>query len=221
MGRSKDALFGGFSGRLGNVVGCYRYGKYYLRTLPERVNQPDTPAQLAQRMRFRLVQAYLSPFRGFLKFGFAAWAAGRSAYSAAMSYNLIHAIAGEYPDLAVDPQHVLLSRGTLPAAEGIALAVDNGKLQFSWTAQGDADARDNAATVALCAGPGQAVWQMGIAKRGDQSASMELPQAWKDQEVAGFICFYDNRILSHSIQPGFISNSRYAGNTATGFNDGA
>jgi hypothetical protein len=219
MGRSKDALFGGFSGRLGNVVGCYRYGRYYLRTLPERVNQPDTPAQLAQRMRFRLVQEYLSPFRGFLKFGFTACATGRSAYSAAMSYNLRHAIAGEYPGLAVDPQHVLLSRGTLPAAEGVALAVDNGKLKFSWTAQGDADARDNAATVALCTGLGQAVWQMGIAKRGDQSASMELPQAWKDRQVAGFICFYDNRILSHSIKPGFISNSRYAGSTATGIND--
>jgi hypothetical protein len=216
MGKSKDAIFGGFSGRLGNIVGCYRYGKYYLRTLPEKVNQPDTPAQLAQRMRFRLVQEFLSPFKGLLKIGFAAYASGRSAYSAAVSYNLRHAISGEYPDLAIDPEKVLLSRGKLPTAQSASVAFAHQKLLFTWTVAKEENGDDNAVAIVFCPGFGEAVWQIGTARRGDTEALVALPQTWKNRQMMGFLCFCDNRILSHSVKADYISDSQYAGSVIAG-----
>lgn len=95
---------------------------------PEKVNQPNAPAQHSQPMRIRLVMKFLAPFNGCLKIGFAAYASDRSACSAAMSYNLRQAIAGECPDLAVDPKKALLNRGKLPLTQGVALAFAHQKL---------------------------------------------------------------------------------------------
>lgn len=211
MGKAKDPIFGGFSGRMGNVVGCLRHGKYYLRTLPEKVNQPDTPKQMAQRMRFRLVQEYLAPFSEFLRIGFGGFAAGRSAYSAALSYNLKQAVAGDYPDLTVDPARVLLSQGLLLAPQAPSLTVEDGRLRLGWQPVADGNPGDSVITLAFCPALRHAVWTFNTAKRKDGVAWMELATGWQNHEVTGYISFYDNRILGGSIKPELISASCFAG----------
>jgi hypothetical protein len=216
MKKNDDPVFGPYIGRLGNVVSCYRYGKHYLRTLPEKVRQPDTPAQLARRMRFRLVQEYLQPLKAFLRMGFGGYAAGRSAWSAAMSYNLKNALTDKYPHLAVDPGKVLLSRGLLPAADGVSLAGEPARLLLTWSPDDEGNSSDNVAMIAFCQELKHAVWVMEKAKRKDGAAVLNIPPARENRNMAGFICFYSTRILSDGIKPGLISDSCYAGTLMAG-----
>jgi len=211
MGKAKDPIFGGFSGRMGNVVGCLRHGKYYLRTLPEKVNQPDTPKQMAQRLRFRLVLDYLTPFSGFLKIGFGGYATGKSAYNAAMSYNLKHALTGAYPELAVDPGKILLCHGLLPQVAEQSLTAEAGKLVFRWQPTPDSNPNDSVILLTFCPDLKVANWIMHPAKRGDGTVEIEIPAGWDDKPVRGYLSFYDLRLLSSAIKPEYISDSVFAG----------
>jgi hypothetical protein len=83
MARGQSGVLGGFSGQIGNVVSCFRYGKYYLRTLPVKVNHPNTEKWLTQRMRFTLTQQFLKLICKFIHLGFGAYAEGKSTYNAA------------------------------------------------------------------------------------------------------------------------------------------
>ncbi|MBE0637418.1 MAG: hypothetical protein IH598_02755 [Bacteroidales bacterium] len=211
MGKVSAQMLNGFSGRLGNVVGCLRYGKYYLRTLPEKVNQPNTPKQMAQRMRFRLVQEHLAPYREFLRIGFGGFATGRSAYSAALSHNLRQAITGDYPNLSVDPAKVLLSHGSLPDAQLASLVAEESSLLFLWQPADENNPGDRVITIAFCKAFMQAVWKFSQTKREDGEPRVELPAGWRNNDVSGYIGFYNDRILGAGIKPEWISDSSYAG----------
>jgi hypothetical protein len=208
MGRIKDNSLLPFSGRIGNVVSCYRYGRYYLRTLPEKVNQPDTEKQLAQRMRFNLVQSFLKPIKPFIRAGFAAGAIGRSAYNAAMSQNLLHAVVGEYPDLRIDFSKALVSKGTLPAAAAAMMAVDAAQVTFSWESEAEDTSGMHFANAVLIAPElHDARWQMYTARRKDGRLTMPVPAGWHSRQLAGYLTFFDEQLLSRPPHPAYISNS--------------
>ena len=109
-----DNLFDSGRGRLGNLV-FYKVGdKSYVRTRAGHFSDRKSPAQLAQRQRVQAVNTFLGAFRELIRITFAGEAEGRSPRAAALSYNLRHALAGEYPDIHVDKSKALLSRGFLP-----------------------------------------------------------------------------------------------------------
>lgn len=109
-----DNLFDSGKGKLGNLVFFKRYGKTYVRTKPARYSDRKSPAQLAQRQRMLAVNSFLNQFSGLIRITFATEATGRSALQAAQSFNMRHAHAGEYPNIQIDLDKVLLSTGNLP-----------------------------------------------------------------------------------------------------------
>ena len=48
MAKIKEDIFSGFSGKLGNVVGCKGKNGYYLRTRPEKCKKQRTNAAAKQ-----------------------------------------------------------------------------------------------------------------------------------------------------------------------------
>lgn len=58
MGIIKKGVLGGFSGKVGNVVGASWKGIDYIRTKPDHVFNPNTPKQQAQRSKFKGVQEF-------------------------------------------------------------------------------------------------------------------------------------------------------------------
>ncbi|MCP3925072.1 MAG: hypothetical protein GY714_21045 [Desulfobacterales bacterium] len=52
MGKIKQGIFGGVSGKIGNLVGASWKGINYLRTMPLSVANPNTAAQQTQRSKF-------------------------------------------------------------------------------------------------------------------------------------------------------------------------
>lgn len=54
MAKIKEDIFSGFSGKLGNVIGCKGKNGYYLRTKPEKYKDAKSKGQMKQRSKFML-----------------------------------------------------------------------------------------------------------------------------------------------------------------------
>ncbi|MPM74213.1 hypothetical protein SDC9_121198 [bioreactor metagenome] len=70
MGRIKKGALGGFSGKVGNVVGASWKGIDYIRSWPAKVNDPKTKEQLKQRGRFSITLDFLRTITPVLRIGF-------------------------------------------------------------------------------------------------------------------------------------------------------
>ncbi len=140
MAKIENLLEGG-QGSLGNLVLYKMNGKYYIRSKPAQYKDKKSPAQLAQRQRLQVMNSFLRAFREPIRVTFASEAVGRSALQAAQSYNMLSALAGEYPDIYVNKNKVLLSRGTLPLPVSATLTVLPEGLLIEWENDADAAAR--------------------------------------------------------------------------------
>jgi hypothetical protein len=114
------------------------------------------------------------------------------------------------------PGKVLLSRGQLPATNGVSLACEPARLLFTWLPDGEGNLFDNVAIIVLCQELKHPVWVMEKAKRKHGAAVLNIPPTRENRNLAGFICFYSTRIVSDGIKPGLISYSRFAGTIVTG-----
>jgi len=215
MARVKENIFGGVSGRIGNVVSCQRYGKYYLRTLPAEVKHPDTERQLAQRMRFALIQELQQSIRKFLRVGFGAWADGRSAYNAAMSHNLKNALTGVYPDIRIDFPKVQVSKGTLAPAEITALQQNaSGSITINWQnnpSDRNSNASDRVLVLLLATEPYSSSTLYLNDLRLSGQATFPLSDALKNRSIHVYLSFFAEDIFAGNIQPKHISDSVYCG----------
>ena len=128
-----QGILGGFSGKVGTVIGGTWKGISYMRSIPASVSNPRTPAQVEQRAKFSAVGKFLHPLTSFLRIGFKSAAVKMSAYNAAMSFNLKNAITGIFPAFDIDYSKVLISQGSLPGALNPAtVSATAGTVRFTW-----------------------------------------------------------------------------------------
>ena len=69
MGKQQDGIGGGFSGRLGNVVGYNWRGRWCVRSLPADFKDARTDAQLRQRQLFREMVRFAGRAKRILALG--------------------------------------------------------------------------------------------------------------------------------------------------------
>ncbi|MDR0422036.1 MAG: DUF6266 family protein [Proteiniphilum sp.] len=74
MGTIKKGILGGFSGKVGTVVGGSGQGRRALRSLPQHGNNPRTEGQVSQRTKFAITLSFLKPVTGFLRTGWKLYA---------------------------------------------------------------------------------------------------------------------------------------------------
>ena len=94
MGKMIQGLLGGFSGKVGPVVGCRWKNIYYIRSRAARVSNPNTERQQCQRGKFRTAVNFLKTILPFIQVGYRNYEQGKSAYNAAISYLMHYAFAG-------------------------------------------------------------------------------------------------------------------------------
>jgi hypothetical protein len=183
--------------------------------LPDKVHQPNTEKQLAQRMRFKLIQEFLKPLNHFIRLGFGAFATGRSAYSAAMSYNLEHALTGTYPDICIDYAMIRVSRGSLPgAANALMQQKDDKSISFEWECMaGGSGAKDSDMAVVLLFDPSKnyVEWFSNAGKRGNRQANILLSKTSGSLKLYGYLCFINEHVLTGKFLPENISDSFFCG----------
>ncbi|OJV90986.1 MAG: hypothetical protein BGO34_22130 [Bacteroidia bacterium 44-10] len=207
MGTIKQGILGGFSGKVGTVVGGTWKGIHYMRSLPSSVRNPRTPGQVKQRTKFSIMIEFLKPLTPFLRIGFKTYADRKTAFNAAMSYNVNNAVEGEYPDLELDFSKILVSRGSLLPAENTIAIASEGNLNFTWNDNSgisSASAKDLAMPLIFNKDKGESVFSTEAGERSAGSATMNIPDSWMGDTVEIYLGFIseDGTQVANSIYLG-------------------
>ena len=207
MGTIKQGILGGFSGKVGTVIGSSWKGISYMRGRAQNVKNPRTEGQMEQRSKFSLTLEFLKPITAYIRTGYKMYANKQTAFNAAMSYIVKNAVSGIYPNYMLDFSQVLVSRGTLTQPLNANAAMSAGKVSVSWTdnsGQGDAQPIDVAMPLAFNTDKGEAVFSTNSATRADQLAELTFPADWVGDTVEIYIGF----ISADGIN---VANSLYLG----------
>lgn len=203
---------------MGTVVGSSWKDVSYMRALAISVSNPRTPKQQTQRGKFAMSMTFLRAIIPYVRVGYKPYALGRSAFNAAMSYILRHAITGTAPQLEVDYERVLVARGTLMPVFNAAAALADGKLTLTWkdnSKMGDALSTDLAMPLVYNKARGEAYYDLEAATRADATLALELPDNWADDALAVFLAFHsaDGSRVTNSI---CLKNDAYEGSGSGG-----
>ncbi|MBK5214788.1 MAG: hypothetical protein JJE55_14140 [Flavobacteriaceae bacterium] len=189
MGKIPDGIFGGFSGRVGRVVGYNWRGEDLLRKAPrKRPKDSGTEKQLEQREKFALVMKFLTPIQDVVGVYFGNKYRSKSRFNLAVGYNLSYAIIDLVGGgFALDYSKVLLSKGGLRGMESGTVVAQPGRiLELNWTdnsGQGSAAADDLVLAVVYSAT--QELFQIfdPAALRGEATIQLSMPTYFSGDEV--------------------------------------
>lgn len=133
MGEIRKGILGGFSGKVGTVVGANWRGKDIMRSLPKRSQRAATEEQLIVRAKFRLVTKFITPISTLFKEYFGQPSNEKSRRNLAVSYHIREAVAGVFPDFTIDYPKVVVTKGELPGLqEPLVTPVVDAKLDITW-----------------------------------------------------------------------------------------
>lgn len=190
MGKIKQGILGGFSGKVGPVIGSSWKGKAVMRAQALSYNDRNSQAQQEQRAKFGIVAKFLASVNGFIKNGFASKAKGMTQQNVAMIINLEEAISGNFPNYEINYNKVVVSDGSVDLPYDPSGSVADGELTVTWadnSGQGDALATDNAMLLLYNTTQKKAVWALTDAKRSDRSAKISVPTAWTGDTAVAYL----------------------------------
>ena len=174
MGIINQGILGGFSGKVGPIVGFHWKSNYYIRARAAKVSNPRTPKQQEQRGKFATAFSFLKAIKPFIRIGYKEFTQDKSAFNSAMSYTLKRAVTGSGKEIKIDFDRALVSIGTLiPVFEGAATQ-DGNKMHFNWqdnSGMGNAEDTDIAMLL--------------VYNKDKETAQAELIKAIKLIETAG------------------------------------
>lgn len=99
MGKIKQGILGGFSGKVGTVVGGAWKGIDYMRSLATSISNPKSPAQVAVRNNFSTIGKMMSKANPILKLSDWRQAKKQSAFNAGVRINYRNAIVDNEIDM--------------------------------------------------------------------------------------------------------------------------
>jgi hypothetical protein len=210
MGTINKGILGGFSGKVGNIVGGRWKGIDYMRSLGSRRTTAPTERQKEQQMKFALIARFLQPLANLLAKSFRSYAIKMTGINSAMSYNLRRAVMGTYPVFSIDYSKILISRGSLPnGLNPVAESLTAGTVNFSWLSNagvGKALDSDKSILVAYCPSLQQCVYSDVGPTRSEESALLDL-SSFSGLEIQTWIGFIseDEMEVATSIFTGAVT----------------
>jgi hypothetical protein len=207
----KDGVNGGFTGKVGSVVGYQLNGKRVIRGLPKpsKKNQKGSAGQHKCRGKFAIMQYFLSHVLNFVRVGFNidSKAKGMSAHNAAKSYNMFHGFDG---DGKIDYSQIILAQGKLLPPENHSVVFNELGLLFTWDKQTDAGYLPASDQVMLLAFDDKKDFSICITSGNRRSIGEQLlsiPKARQAEAYHTWIAFVseDRTMVSNSIYAAFGS----------------
>ena len=216
MGTLRNGLFGGFHGRVGNLVGYTLKGKHVIRMIGKS-NKPLTPARKANCEKMKVVNEILKPSLSAIRVGFRLAVAGtdKNEYNEAVSYNKKNGLQGVYPNISLDYTKVLMSMGTLPVVVNPTISQLEEKITFNWdksdipVSQYD---NDRAMLVIYFPDLKETCCQLIGAKRMEGKDVLAISPAHINERMEAYISFAkeDGREISNSVHVGSLNLDRKA-----------
>lgn len=204
MARVKDGILGGFSGKIGNVVGCNGKTGYYVRSVPSYTVNPQTERQQAQRGKFAQAMQFARTLTPFLRISYREFAGAGKPYHAAVSSFLRNAVVETDSGCAIDFAKALVSRGSLTAVHRAQIASSGQTITYTWTdnsGEGNAAPTDLTLLVAFNKTRWAAVYSDATACRSDEKAELSIPADWAGEELAVYLGFRsaDGETVANSV----------------------
>lgn len=193
MATFEKGILGGFSGKVGNVVGARWRGKDIMRSVPVRGAYTPTPSQLEQQERFTVVAHFLTPMKPIVGKYFGKKQGDKSVFNLATSYHIKEAVIGTLGAFEMDYTKVLISKGELRGlANPTATAAAAQVIDLAWTdnsGQGYANADDQLMVVAYC--ENLDIYQLfeGVAQRDAGAANLSMPAFLSGERVLVWATF--------------------------------
>ncbi len=212
MGTIKKGILGGFSGKVGTVIGANWRGLDVMRSLPKKSKSLPTPTQLEQRLRFGLAIKFLSPIKALIDKAYGTAEGTRSKFNLAMSYHVQEAVTGTMPDLTLDFSKVLFAKGDLlgPWAPTVAVPQPATELVFAWQPNADTGlSNEDDQAVVLVYNPMKQLYIIseGEAYRRDRGLGLKVPAVFTGDEVHCWMSFIsaDGKQVATSVYLGPIT----------------
>lgn len=193
MATLSKGILGGFSGKVGPVVGANWRGMDVIRSRPKSSKRTPSERQLEQQLKFKLAISFLQPIKNIQSRFFGSGSGVKSRVNLAVSYTISEAIqmVAGLPELIFNK--VLITRGELTSFQNAVLTTQpGGVLHLEWednSTQGDAAPTDQVSIVCYCAELNN--WEIyeGIVMRSDLMADVTLPAYYlgKTMEVYAFL----------------------------------
>lgn len=193
MATLSKGILGGFSGKVGPVVGATWRGMDVIRSRPKSSRRTPSERQLEQQLKFKLAISFLQPIKNIQSRFFGSGSGVKSRVNMAVSYTISEAIqmVAGLPELIYNK--VLITRGELTSFQNAVLTTQpGGVLHLEWednSTQGDAAPKDQVSIVCYCAELNN--WEIyeGIVMRSDLMVDVTLPAycLGKTMEVYAFL----------------------------------
>ncbi|WP_333851657.1 DUF6266 family protein [Epilithonimonas sp.] len=179
MATFNKGILGGFSGKLGTVVGANWRGKDIMRSLPKPSKKEPTEKQLLQQAKFKLAISFLQPLKPIQSQYFGSGSGVKSRVNLATSYTINEAmqVVADVPELVYNK--VLITKGELTGFQNAVLTTQvGGVLSLEWednSTQGNASATDQVNLVCYC--KELKIFEIfeGIVMRSDLMLDVRLP----------------------------------------------
>jgi hypothetical protein len=203
MGKMEKGLLGGFTGKLGNVVGFTKNGKYFVRSMPAKRKDKPTAKNLEQRARFALMGSFLKFMAPVVRLTFNQKNIAHDRQCFALNFR--NAITGTYPNFSIDYAKVQLACGPLlPAEDVIVNSINSCKLEFTWQQYThDSCGFDTAVLICYCPELSGIEYSFGPATRCDAKAVLHVP-AFRGKLVHSWITFISKAGVADSVYCGSL-----------------
>src|SRR5690606_8313709 len=193
MGTFSKGILGGFSGKVGNVVGARWRGKDIMRSLPHKRTYLPTPAQMEQRDKFKTAVLFLTPIKPLVSALFGKPQDDKSTFNLATGYHIKYALLPGGPDAYVmDYPKVLFSKGDLRGIANGAVAANDLDLTITWndnSGQGNASASDELVVVVYSEALNLFETAVPAGTRDVQTITMGMPAYWAGEAVQVWATF--------------------------------
>ncbi|AYZ12436.1 hypothetical protein EGY05_11090 [Chryseobacterium arthrosphaerae] len=211
MARITKGILGGFSGKVGTIVGANWRGKDIIRSIPTPSNRPPSEKQMLQQMKFRLVVSFLRPLGAIQKKYFGLNSGSKSRINLAVSYTINEAVqmTADVPELIYNK--ILITKGDLTGFQNIAAAPKTGnKIALTWednTTQGNAAGTDQMTVICYCEELGSFALFQAAAERNALTAEVTLPAyyAAKEMQVWAYLNTMEETIACNSSYLGMLT----------------
>ncbi|CAD7813536.1 hypothetical protein CHRY9390_02671 [Chryseobacterium aquaeductus] len=208
MARITKGILGGFSGKVGTIVGANWRGQDIIRSTPKPSSRPPSEKQLLQQNKFKLVISFLQPIKNIQNRYFGSGSGSKSRVNMATSYTLNEAVqvTADIPSLLYNK--ILITKGDLAGFQNPSAVPQSGQvLTLSWednSIQGNAKATDPANAVCYCEELGTfEIFEM-LTDRSSMTANITLAPYYSGKEIHVWMYF-------NNLEESFACNSPYLG----------
>ncbi|MCA6066574.1 DUF6266 family protein [Chryseobacterium sp. RG1] len=208
MARITKGILGGFSGKVGTVVGANWRGQDIIRSIPKPNSRPPSERQLVQQTKFKLVISFLQPVKSIQAKYFGSGSGSRSRVNLAVSYTISEAVqmVGDVAELMYNK--VLITKGDLTGFQNVTATPQAGNgISLNWednSAQGNVDATDLASVICYCEELESFEIFESVAERNVLTAGLTLPATYAGKEIQLWMFF-------HNAKKTLACNSAYLG----------